>query len=437
MPGCQSVRASSIPSVTEPSFLSLIRQKRDGLPHTREELDFLAKAAAEGSVPDYQISAWLMAAFLNRLSPQETADLTLAMAGSGERMDLSGLPKPWVDKHSTGGVGDKTTLVLLPLLASCGLTMVKMSGRGLGITGGTIDKLESIPGFRTDLSPEELIAQAKFVGCALTGQTPRLAPADKALYALRDVTATVDSIPLIVSSILSKKIAGGAETVVLDVKCGSGAFMRTLDQAEALRSALEEVGALAGLKVKAAITDMDQPLGRAVGNALEVKEALKVLRLEETGRFADLCLWFAEEVLTTLGMDPGLAEANMQNGGALQMAMHWVHAQKGTIEVFDDTDWCLAPSVRPLVWQGQGGWVKRVCAEKVGELVLDLGGGRRQKTDQIDHSVGLELQVEVGDRIESGQEVAILHSREAMEVSLDWIEVSEEPVEKRPAVLRA
>lgn len=430
-------KKSSILRVSQPSFLSLIRHKRDGGVHSRADLDLLAQAAANGSVPDYQLSAWLMAAFLRGMNPQETADLTLAMAGSGERMDLSGLPKPWVDKHSTGGVGDKTTLVLLPLLAACGLTMVKMSGRGLGITGGTIDKLESIPGFRTDLSPEEMIAQAKLVGCALTGQTPRLAPADKALYALRDVTATVDSIPLIVASILSKKIAGGAETVALDIKCGSGAFMKNLAQAEALRSALEEVGTLAGLKVKAAITDMDQPLGRMVGNALEVKEALRVLRLEEKGRFADLCLWLAKEVLEALGMDPGLADQNMANGGALQMAMHWVHAQKGSIEVFDDEDWCPASVVRPLIWQGPAGWVCRVAADKVGELVLDLGGGRRTKTDQIDHSVGIELKVEVGDKIETGQEVALLHSRAEQEVCLDWIEVSQEPFSPRPVILKA
>lgn len=432
-----AVRQSSIPRVSQASFLSVIRHKRDGGIHTREQMDVIAQAAASGSVPDYQLSAWLMAAYLKGMNPKETADLTLAMAASGERMDLSGLPKPWVDKHSTGGVGDKTTLVLLPLLASCGLTMVKMSGRGLGITGGTIDKLESIPGFRTDLSPEEMVKQAKAVGCALTGQTPRLAPADKALYALRDVTATVDSIPLIVASILSKKIAGGAETVVLDIKCGSGAFMKTLGQAEALRSALEEAGALAGLQVKAAITDMDQPLGRMVGNALEVKEALRVLRLEEKGRFADLCLLLAKEALKELGLDPGLADENMANGGALQMAMHWVHAQKGSIEVFDDEDWCPARVIRPLIWQGPSGWVKRVAADKVGELVLDLGGGRRIKTDQIDHSAGLELKVEVGGKLETGQEVAVLHAGEEREVNLDWIEVSQEPVAPRPVILKA
>lgn len=419
----------------EPTVVNLIAKKRDGGTHSREELDFLAKAAAEGTIPDYQLSAWLMAAYIQGLTPQETADLTLAMAGSGETMDLGDLPKPWVDKHSTGGVGDKTTLVLVPLLACCDLTIVKMSGRGLGITGGTIDKLESIPGFRTDLAPEDLIKQAKLVGCALTGQTPRLAPADKVLYALRDVTGTVDSIPLIVSSILSKKIAGGAETVILDVKCGSGAFMKDLAQAEKLKAALTEVGTLAGLNIRAAITDMDQPLGRAVGNALEVKEAIRVLRGEETGRFAELCFWFAEETLKALGKDPSKVRESIDNGGAMQMAMHWVRDQGGTIEVFDDEEWCKAPHVTPLVYKGPSGWVKRVAADKVGEIVLELGGGRRQKTDLIDHSVGLELNVQVGDKIAANQVVGYLHSKDGREIELDWIEVSENPVEPRPVII--
>ncbi len=419
----------------EPTVLDLIAKKRDGKTHSREELNSIAKAAAEGTVPDYQLSAWLMAAYIQGLTPQETADLTLAMAASGERMNLGDLPKPWVDKHSTGGVGDKTTLVLVPLLACCDLTIVKMSGRGLGITGGTIDKLESIPGFKTDLAPEELIKQAKLVGCALTGQTPRLAPADKALYALRDVTGTVDSIPLIVSSILSKKIAGGAETVVLDVKCGSGAFMKNFAQAEKLKAALTEVGTLAGINIRAAITDMDQPLGRAVGNALEVKEAIRVLRGEETGRFAQLCFWFAEETLKALGIDPGKVKESIDNGGAMQMAMHWVRSQGGTIEIFDDEEWCMAPHITPLVYKGPSGWVKKVAADKVGELVLDLGGGRRAKTDTIDHSVGIELDVQVGDKLETNQVVGFLHSRNERAVDLDWIVVSAEPVEPRPVIM--
>ncbi|MCH7945802.1 MAG: thymidine phosphorylase, partial [Armatimonadetes bacterium] len=282
-------------------FQDIIAAKREGRANSVEELRFLSQGAADGSLSDEELTAWLKAAYQNTLSATETADLTLAMAESGERLDLAGLPKPWVDKHSTGGVGDKTTIVLLPLLAACGMTVVKMSGRGLGITGGTVDKLGSVPGFRLDLTPEEMKEQAGRIGLAITGQTPRLAPADKKLYALRDVSGTVGSVPLIVSSILSKKIAGGAETVVLDVKCGSGAFMKTLPEAQALAQALVETARLCGLDLHLSITDMDQPLGRAVGNALEVKEAIRVLQGSETGRFRDLCLHFAGRALAAVG----------------------------------------------------------------------------------------------------------------------------------------
>lgn len=397
----------------------IIAAKRDGRENSAAELEFISRGASDGSIPDYQLSAWLMAVYLNGMTSQETADLTLAMAASGDRLDLTGIPKPWVDKHSTGGVGDKTTLVLLPLLCACGLTMVKMSGRGLGITGGTIDKLESIPGFRTDLSPEEMISQAKMVGIALTGQTPKLAPADKVLYSLRDVTSTVSSLPLIVSSILSKKIAGGAETVVLDVKCGSGAFMQTLEEARKLKSALVSVGELAGLRVGAEITDMNQPLGRSVGNALEVKEAIRVLKGEEKGRFRDLCIEMAGHTLEMVGIPEGRqkAEQTLDSGFALQSAMHWFHAQKGGVAVFDDEDWQTAPVVTE-VRAKQNGWISSIDAGKVGAYVVELGGGRRKKTDEIDHTVGIELSVEVGDQVENGSLLAKIHSREAIDISM-------------------
>lgn len=396
----------------------IIAAKRDGQENSPEQLEFISRGASDGSIPDYQLSAWLMAVYLNGMTPKETADLTLAMAASGDRLDLTGIPKPWVDKHSTGGVGDKTTLVLLPLLCACGLTMVKMSGRGLGITGGTIDKLESIPGFRTDLSPEEMIAQAKLVGIALTGQTPKLAPADKVFYALRDVTSTVSSLPLIVSSILSKKIAGGAETVVLDVKCGSGAFMKTIEEARSLRDSLVSVGELAGLKVAAEITDMNQPLGRAVGNALEVKEAIRVLRGEEQGRFRELCLEMAGHTLEMVGESEGRskAEKTLDSGFALQSAMHWFHAQKGGVAVFDDEDWQTAPVVTEILAKTDG-WVSGIDAGQVGAYVVDLGGGRRKKTDEIDHTVGIELAVEVGSKVEKGSLLAKVHSREAIDIA--------------------
>lgn len=390
----------------------LIEKKRGGRDLDRGDMDRIAAEAASASPDIAGLTEWLKAVYPDALNAQETADLTLAMAYSGERLPLDGLPKPWVDKHSTGGVGDKTTLILLPLLASCGLTMVKMSGRGLGITGGTIDKLESVPGFRVDLTPEEMVKQAKFVGCALTGQTPRLAPADKTLYSLRDATGTVASVPLIVSSILSKKIAGGADTVVFDVKCGSGAFMKTLDEAAALRQGLESVGALAGLQVRAAITDMDQPLGRAAGNALEVKEAIRLLRGEEQGRLKQLCVGLAALALEAVGRPDAAAEAEkaLDSGAALQMAMHWFHAQGADLDVFDEDDWAIAPFVTEVLHEGEAGWVQEIDARAIGQLVVDLGGGRKALGAAIDHRVGVEVLVEVGDRIEEGQPWLRLHA---------------------------
>jgi pyrimidine-nucleoside phosphorylase len=413
----------------------IIDVKRDGLRHSQEELQFLARAASEPETPDYQLSAWLMAAYIRGLDHQEAAWLTQAMAESGETLDLSSLSRPWVDKHSTGGVGDKTTLVLLPLLASCGLTMVKMSGRGLGITGGTIDKLSSVPGFRTDLSPQEMIRQASTVGCALTGQTPRLAPADGTLYALRDATGTVASMPLIASSILSKKIAGGAEVIVLDIKAGSGAFMKTLEEAFALRDLLLAIGGELGLNLKAVVTDMDQPLGRAVGNALEVKEAIAVLRGDERGAVRDICLSLAQTALSAAGQDPQRAETALDSGAALQMAMHWFHAQGGDLDIFDEDDWQAAPNVS-VVESPAAGWVASLSAIRIGELSLDLGGGRRAKTDQIDPRVGVEVLARVGDRVEAGQPLLRIHHAEAFEgLPSDWIKISDQVVEPRSLIL--
>lgn len=411
--------------------MDTIAAKRDGQSNTKQQLEELASGAASGSIPDYQLSAWLMAAYLNGLNPQETADLTLAMAQSGERLDLTGLPKPWLDKHSTGGVGDKTTLVVLPILAACGVTMVKMSGRGLGITGGTIDKLESIPGFRTDLTPEEMIDQAKRIGIALSGQTPRLAPADGALYALRDVTGTVASIPLITASILSKKIAGGADTVVLDVKCGSGAFMKTLPEAEALARSLVDTGKLCGLKVSAVITDMDQPLGMAVGNRLEVQEAVQVLKNMSEGplfqdnsptprilpihRFRSLCVELAGHALEVVGLgDRSAAESTLAEGKAFAKAQEWFAAQGADIDNLghDDT-WKVS-----VEYLGQSGIVSRIDALTVGEVVMSLGGGRRAKSDSIHHGVGVLCLKSVGDQIGHRESVFIVSARSKQEGEL-------------------
>ncbi|HEY3780170.1 MAG TPA: thymidine phosphorylase [Fimbriimonadaceae bacterium] len=428
-------------------FQRVIANRRDGKGNTQEELTFLAKGAAKGTIPDYQLAAWLMAAYLKPLNEDETAWLTKAMAESGETLDLTGLPKPWIDKHSTGGVGDKTSIVLLPLLASCGLTIIKMSGRGLGITGGTVDKLESVPGFRMDLSPEELKTQAAAIGLAITGQTPNLAPADKALYALRDVTATVDSMPLIVSSILSKKIAGGAERVMLDVKCGSGGFMTDLAKAETLAKSMIETGKRLNLPVNVAITDMSQPLGRAVGNLLEVKEAVWVLKGGKN-RFADLCVELAAHTLVAADRAKDMPTAEMivetalREGRALHKAKEWFAAQGATVDVFATLDHLKVAPVQESVKSNQGkGFIERVDARTVGEVVLALGGGREKKTDVIDPTVGVECLKQIGDSVEEGEEVFIVHAatkaaaEAAKEKLLTGIAVSTSKVEAPPLII--
>lgn len=401
-----------------------IATRRDGGVHSASELAEWASLAAQGKIPDYQIAAWLMAAVLRPLTLDETASLTLGMVDSGERLDLTGLPKPWVDKHSTGGVGDKTTIVLLPLLAACGLTCIKMSGRGLGITGGTVDKLSSIPGFRLDLSPEEMKAQAARIGLALTGQTPNLAPADKVFYALRDATATVASVPLIVSSILSKKIAGGAETIVLDVKAGSGAFMPTYGAATELATWLKQVGERCGLNLRVAITDMDQPLGQSMGNALEVREAAEVLR-GKAGRFSELCVHLAGLTLATSGLcrtaEAGEAKAReaIRSGSGIEKAKSWIEAQGGKAGFLDDDRaWPLAPVIREVVWKGSEGYVARFDARTIGQAVVDLGGGRHKKEDALDLRVGIESFVEVGSSVSPGQRVAIIHAKNDADADL-------------------
>lgn len=428
------------------NLLDVIAATRDGKPLVPEQIDRLVRGAATGEASDYQLAAWLMAAVLQGLSDSETSALTLAMANSGERLDLTELPRPWLDKHSTGGVGDKTTLVVLPILAASGLTVVKMSGRGLGLTGGTIDKLESVPGFRTDLTPEELVRQAKEIGIALSGQTPRLAPADKVLYALRDVTGTVRSLPLIVSSILSKKIAGGAERVVFDVKCGSGAFMQTIGEARELANALKRVGEDAGLSVRCLISDMDQPLGQFCGNALEVEEAAAVLSGQSSGRFRTLCEAVAGAALelggkAEAGSGAAMARELLETGRALAKADEWFRAQGARVSLANGLlELDHAPHRRTLVSEAAG-WVHRVDAAVVGEIVVDLGGGRKAKSDVIDPRVGVEVLVEVGDEVDAGQPLLVIHG--ATEVGIDDVMdrargaviVRDGAVPKRPVVL--
>lgn len=416
-----------------------IAAKRDGNANTAAELRAIATGAADGSVPEPSLAAWLMAAYLNGLNARETADLTLEMAASGERLDLTGIPRPWLDKHSTGGVGDKTTLVVLPILAACGITVVKMSGRGLGITGGTVDKLESVPGFRVDLAPDEMTAQAARIGIALTGQTPRLAPADKTLYRLRDETGTVASIPLITSSILSKKIAGGAEAVVFDVKCGSGAFMPTIEAAEELALSLRRVGELAGLQVATLVTDMDQPLGRCVGNTLEVVEAVETLSGNGGPRFTELCVSLAGAGLALVGKGGDReARAALDSGRALAKCGEWFGGQGADWEAVQAGRFANAP-VQYEVCAARGGWVARVDARAVGEAAVALGAGRAQPGAQVDPSVGIEVLAQVGSEVKKGHPVFRVHARaddqSVRERLLAGLEIVSDPVPARAVVV--
>lgn len=430
------------------TILEVIAARRDGGPNTPEQLKYLARAAADlatgakSEVEPYQFSAWLMAAYLNPLSLQETRDLTAAMANSGERVDLTGLPKPWLDKHSTGGVGDKTTLVVLPILAACGLHIGKMSGRGLGITGGTIDKLGCIPGLRLDLSPQQVHDQVQRIGIGLTGQSSVLAPADKELYKLRDVTGTVASLPLIVSSIVSKKLAGGAEMVAYDVKAGSGAFMPTLTKANELAEWLIQIGNDLGLKSVAAITDMDQPLGRTVGNALEVVEAGEVLCGAQS-RFYEHCIAMAGLALNlagiaiTIGEGQTLAAQTLANGKALEKAREWIQAQGGDPEVWEKPDVLPKAPVILEVVADRSGWISEVNAGKIGEFAMELGAGRKRAEDNIEPAVGLEILIEVGDQVQKGQRIGKIHARAQQNTSqfLQAIKIGPDPVQQRPVVL--
>lgn len=393
----------------------LIRRKRDGEALTTEEIRYLIDGYVRDEIPDYQVAAWLMAVWFKGMSRREMADLTAAIVDSGERADLSAIPGLKLDKHSTGGVGDKTTLVVAPLVAAAGGTVAKMSGRGLGHTGGTIDKLESIPGFRTALSLEEMVSQVRAIGVAVVAQTGNLTPADKKLYALRDVTATVDSIPLIAASVMSKKIASGADAVVLDVKAGSGAFMRRVDDAAELARALVDIGRSHGLAVTALITDMDQPLGLAVGNALEVAEALAVLRGEGPSDLRDLCLLVASHMLVLGRLAPDVDAARrslgdiLTAGKALARFREWVAAQGGDPAVIDDPAKLPQARRQMEVTSCAAGFVQAVDAAAVGRAAMLLGAGRATKEASIDPAVGVVLAKKVGDPVAAGEALAVMH----------------------------
>lgn len=422
----------------------MIEKKRDGHELTSEEIRFFVDGYTRGSIPDYQASAWCMAVFFRGMSRRETADLTLAMAHSGEMLDLHDIAPIVVDKHSSGGVGDKVSLIVAPLVAASGLHVGKMSGRGLSFSGGTIDKLESIAGFRVNLSEEEFRAQLKTYNIVLVGQSHDLAPADGKLYALRDVTGTVPSLPLIASSIMSKKIAAGADAIVLDVKCGSGAFMKTPDEARRLAETMVGIGHELKRKVTALIGDMDQPLGYAIGNALEVKEAIDTLHGHGPADLTEHCLVIASHMLYLGERAPSveagreLAEELLKSGRAWDKFVEWIVAQGGDRTLIENPARLPQASIVREVTSDQAATIRSINALEVGLTSVDLGAGRAQKDDAIDYAVGIILHVKVGQAIERGQPLFTIHANSqaqavAAEARLrNAIQFSAEPVPPLP-----
>jgi pyrimidine-nucleoside phosphorylase len=422
----------------------LIEAKRDGREHAPDDLAELILAYARDEVPDYQLAAWCMAVYFRGLSGAETYALTDAMIRSGETLDLgAALGRRVVDKHSTGGVGDKTSIAVGPIVAACGVPVGKMSGRGLGHTGGTLDKLESIPGFRVELSTDEFIAQVREIGLAIVGQTADLVPADKKLYALRDVTATVDIVPLIASSIMSKKLAAGADAIVLDVKVGDGAFMKTREDAVILAEQMLDLGRRAGREVVCLLTDMDQPLGRAVGNALEIREAVATIRGDGPSDFAELVLDACARLLALsdlgIGVDEGRrrAEDAVADGSALAAYERWVRAQGGEPSL----DALPTAAVVREIRASTAGVVTALGARAVGVTALELGAGRRTKTDTIDHAVGVVCRAKRGDTVANGDVLAEVHAADpasaekAAAAITAAYEIADEPARPHPIVL--
>ena len=391
--------------------LDLIREKRDGQAHTDDGIRFLVDGAANGTIPDYQLAAWLMAVRLRGMTDAETTALTLAMAASGRQLDLSSIPGRKVDKHSTGGVGDKATLVVAPLVAAAGVPVAKISGRALGHSGGTLDKLEAIPGFQVDLPVDRFLQQVDRIGIAIAGQTADMVPADKVLYALRDATATVDSVPLIASSVMSKKLAAGADAILLDVKAGRGAFVATVLEAQALAEALVTLGTRAGRETVAYVTDMDQPLGRAVGNALEIKEAIEALAGHGPPELEALSLRFAAEMLRLAGVPPVDLHRHLTDGSALGKFAELIAAQGGDPRVTENPGLLPTAPVQRPVLASTAGYIARADALEIALAGKTLGAGRDRKEAPIDLAVGIVLEKKVGDPVAAGEPLAIVHAR--------------------------
>ena len=426
------------------SMLDIITKKKLGQALSKAEIIEFTRGAADGSIPDYQLAALLMAIRLNGMTARETTDLTLAMRDSGDVCDLSAIPGVKVDKHSTGGVGDTTTLVLAPLVAACGVPVAKMSGRGLGHTGGTLDKMESIAGLSVSLTEEKFVRQVNDIGLAVIGQTASLAPADKTLYALRDVTATVDSLPLIASSIMSKKLASGADAIVLDVKTGSGALMETVDDAIGLAKAMTEIGQLAEKPVHVIVTGMGQPLGTHVGNALEVKEAIEVLSGKVKGDLLEVALLLGSHMLV-LGEKADSVESArtmlvnaLESGAGLAKLKAMITAQGGDASCVDDVMQLPQPALIREVKVGRDGYIAAMDTEALGYAAQAMGAGRVQKTDTIDYSVGYILPVRIGDKVTADTTLCTLYARnEADAIKAEAairaaITIGDEPMKRPP-----
>lgn len=406
-------------------IVDLIEKKKKGDILSKDEIDFLINSLMEGTIPDYQMSAWLMSVYFNGLNNEETANLTQAMINSGEVIDFGELTESIVDKHSTGGVGDKVTITLIPLLAAAGVPVAKLSGRGLGHTGGTIDKLESIPGFKTQLSIEDLLNQVKKINVAIGAQTQNLTPADGKLYALRDVTATVDSKPLIASSVVSKKIASGAKNIILDVKYGSGAFMKTPEDAVELSELMVDIGKRLGKSITAVITSMEEPLGRAVGNSIEIIESIEFLKGNiKTGDIAELTYSFATLALLILGKFETHVEAKeylkslIDSGKAIEKFKELISAQGGNPQIVDNYDMFILPTYKVECESKKSGFINSIDAYKIAYACKLLGAGRDKKSDPIDYSVGIYLNKKSGDKVKTGDLLYTIYSNDPEKTEL-------------------
>lgn len=406
-------------------IVDLIEKKKKGDILSKDEIDFLINSLMEGTIPDYQMSAWLMSVYFNGLNNEETANLTQAMINSGEVIDFGELTESIVDKHSTGGVGDKVTITLIPLLAAAGVPVAKLSGRGLGHTGGTIDKLESIPGFKTQLSIEDLLNQVKKINVAIGAQTQNLTPADGKLYALRDVTATVDSKPLIASSVVSKKIASGAKNIILDVKYGSGAFMKTPEDAVELSELMVDIGKRLGKSITAVITSMEEPLGRAVGNSIEIIESIEFLKGNiKTGDIAELTYSFATLALLILGKFETHVEAKeylknlIDSGKAIEKFKELISAQGGNPQIVDNYDMFILPTYKVECESKKSGFINSIDAYKIAYACKLLGAGRDKKSDPIDYSVGIYLNKKSGDEVKTGDLLYTIYSNDPEKTEL-------------------